>query len=34
MPRLVDAAVAGATIGEMCDAFRSVWGAYRDPAHW
>jgi methylmalonyl-CoA mutase N-terminal domain/subunit len=34
MPRLIDAAVAGATIGELCDAFRSVWGSYRDPGHW
>jgi methylmalonyl-CoA mutase N-terminal domain/subunit len=34
MPRLVAAADAGATIGEMCDVFRSVWGRYRDPARW
>jgi methylmalonyl-CoA mutase, N-terminal domain len=34
MPRLIDAAVAGATIGEICDTFRSVWGSYRDPGHW
>ncbi len=34
MPHLVAAADAGATIGEICDVFRSVWGPYRDPAHW
>ena len=34
MPRLVAAADAGATIGEMCDVFREVWGPYRDPARW
>jgi methylmalonyl-CoA mutase N-terminal domain/subunit len=34
MPHLVAAADAGATIGEMCDVFRSVWGRYRDPARW
>ena len=34
MPRLVEAAVAGATLGELCGVFREVWGPYRDPAHW
>jgi methylmalonyl-CoA mutase N-terminal domain/subunit len=34
MPALVAAADAGATIGEMCDVFRAVWGRYRDPAQW
>jgi methylmalonyl-CoA mutase N-terminal domain/subunit len=34
MPRLVAAAHARATIGEMCDVLRQVWGAYRDPARW
>ena len=34
MPGLVAAADAGATIGELCDVFASVWGAYRDPARW
>jgi methylmalonyl-CoA mutase N-terminal domain/subunit len=34
MPRLVAAASAGATIGELCDVLREVWGAYRDPARW
>ncbi len=34
MPRLVAAAGAGATIGELCDVLREVWGAYRDPARW
>jgi methylmalonyl-CoA mutase N-terminal domain/subunit len=32
MPRLIDAAAADATLGEMCDVFRAVWGPYRDPA--
>ncbi|MCU0306756.1 MAG: methylmalonyl-CoA mutase family protein [Thermoleophilia bacterium] len=32
MPRLIDAAGADATLGEMCDVFRAVWGPYRDPA--
>ena len=27
MPHLVEAADAGATLGEMCDVFREVWGA-------
>lgn len=34
MPTLIDASRAGATMGEMCDVFRSVWGSYRDPASW
>jgi methylmalonyl-CoA mutase N-terminal domain/subunit len=34
MPHLVEAARKGATLGEMCDTFRAVWGAYRDPARW
>jgi methylmalonyl-CoA mutase, N-terminal domain len=34
MPVLIDAAAAGATIGEACDVFREVWGRYRDPARW
>ncbi len=34
MPPLVDAAAAGATVGEMCDLMRAVWGAYRDPGSW
>lgn len=33
MPHLLDAARADATMGEICDLFREVWGAYRDPAH-
>jgi methylmalonyl-CoA mutase, N-terminal domain len=32
MPHLLDAARADATMGEICDVFRAVWGAYRDPA--
>ena len=34
MPHLIDAARTGATMGEMCDVFRDVWGRYRDPARW
>jgi methylmalonyl-CoA mutase N-terminal domain/subunit len=34
MPHLVDAAEADATVGEMCDVLREVWGAYRDPGRW
>jgi methylmalonyl-CoA mutase N-terminal domain/subunit len=34
MPYLIDAAAADATIGEVCDLFRDVWGRYRDPARW
>jgi methylmalonyl-CoA mutase N-terminal domain/subunit len=34
MPPLVAAAHARATIGELCDVLREVWGAYRDPARW
>ncbi len=34
MPLLIDAANKGATLGEMCDVFRGVWGVYRDPARW
>jgi len=30
MPVLVDAARAHVTMGEMCDAFRSVWGVWRE----
>jgi methylmalonyl-CoA mutase N-terminal domain/subunit len=34
MPALIRAAEADATVGEMCDAFRAVWGRYRDPGRW
>jgi methylmalonyl-CoA mutase N-terminal domain/subunit len=34
MPPLIAAAREGATMGEMCDVFRDVWGRYRDPARW
>jgi methylmalonyl-CoA mutase N-terminal domain/subunit len=30
MPVLVDAARAQVTMGEMCDALRSVWGVWRE----
>jgi methylmalonyl-CoA mutase N-terminal domain/subunit len=32
MPYLVDAASAYATLQEMCDVFRNVFGVYRDPS--
>jgi methylmalonyl-CoA mutase, N-terminal domain len=32
MPALLDAVRAYATIGEMCDAFRDVWGEYQEQA--
>ena len=32
MPLLLDAARAGATLGEMCDALRDVWGEYEESA--
>jgi methylmalonyl-CoA mutase N-terminal domain/subunit len=34
MPHLVAAAEADATVGEMCDVLREVFGAYRDPGRW
>ncbi len=34
MPCLIDSAIAGATMGEMCDVFRDVWGSYHDPGSW
>jgi methylmalonyl-CoA mutase N-terminal domain/subunit len=30
MPLLIDAVRAYATIGEMCDALREVWGEYEE----
>ena len=30
MPRILDAVRAYATIGEMCDALRDVWGEYEE----
>jgi methylmalonyl-CoA mutase N-terminal domain/subunit len=32
MPLLVDAVRAGATLGELCDTLRAVWGEYAEPA--
>jgi methylmalonyl-CoA mutase N-terminal domain/subunit len=32
MPPLLDATRAGATLGEMCDALRDVWGEYEETA--
>ena len=34
MPHLITAARAGATIGELSDVFRDVFGEYREPALW
>jgi methylmalonyl-CoA mutase N-terminal domain/subunit len=34
MPPLIDAARAGATLGELADVFRSVFGEFREPALW
>ena len=33
MPRLLDAVRAYATLGEICDSLRSVFGAYQETAH-
>ena len=32
MPAMLEAARAEATLGEICDALREVWGIYREPA--
>jgi methylmalonyl-CoA mutase N-terminal domain/subunit len=34
MPSLVSAARAGATVGEMSDVFRGVFGEFREPNPW
>ena len=34
MPALVEAAAAGATVGEMSDVFRAEFGEFREPAPW
>jgi len=34
MPPLIDAARAGATLGELADVFRSVFGEFREPQLW
>jgi methylmalonyl-CoA mutase N-terminal domain/subunit len=34
MPPLIDAARAGATLGELANVFRSVFGEFREPALW
>jgi methylmalonyl-CoA mutase N-terminal domain/subunit len=31
LPPVRDALRAGATLGEICDALRAVWGTYRPP---
>jgi methylmalonyl-CoA mutase N-terminal domain/subunit len=32
LPPMLDAVRAYATVGEMCDALRDVWGEWREPA--
>jgi methylmalonyl-CoA mutase N-terminal domain/subunit len=32
IPVMLDAVRAEATLGEVCDALRSEWGEYREPA--
>jgi len=34
MPPLIDATRAGATLGELADVFRSVFGEFREPQLW
>jgi methylmalonyl-CoA mutase N-terminal domain/subunit len=34
MPALVNAARAGATVGEMCEVFRQEFGEFREPSPW
>ncbi|MGZ4130114.1 MAG: methylmalonyl-CoA mutase family protein, partial [Actinomycetota bacterium] len=34
MPVLIDAVRAGATLGELSDAFRRVFGEFREPPPW
>jgi len=34
MPALIDATRAGATVGEMADVFRDVFGEFREPQVW
>ena len=31
MPPIIEGALAGVTLGEVCDIFREVFGVYRDP---
>ena len=33
MPYILDAVKAYATLGEICDAFRTVFGAYQEKSH-
>ena len=32
VPAILDAARAEATLGEICNAFKPLWGEYREPA--
>ena len=32
VPAMLDAARAEATLGEICNAFKPMWGEYREPA--
>ena len=34
MPPLIDAVRAGATLGELSDVFRAVFGEFREPHPW
>jgi methylmalonyl-CoA mutase N-terminal domain/subunit len=34
MPALVEAARAGATVGEMADVFRQAFGEFQEPSPW
>ena len=34
MPALIEAASAGATVGEMCEVFRQAFGEFREPPPW
>ena len=31
VPPMLEAARAEATLGEICDALRDIWGSYREP---
>jgi methylmalonyl-CoA mutase N-terminal domain/subunit len=34
MPAIIEAVKAYASVGEICDVFREVYGVYRDPANY
>ena len=33
VPLMLDAVRAEATLGEICDELRTIWGEYREPAY-